>query len=72
MVTNMKLMQLLGVVKNTIYTLDIHEQGSNTNIIDSSSGVMDNIKALEKHYNREVVAVSTDAYGNLEIVIAKE
>lgn len=72
MVINMKLQELLMKVKNTVYTMNIHEQGS-YNLLETSLSVVDNIKAnMEQYYNREVVSIYANSYGELEIVIAKE
>lgn len=68
----MKLQDLLMKVKNTVYTMNIHEQGG-YNLLDTSLSVVDNIKAnMEQYYNREVVSIYANSYGELEIVIAKE
>ena len=58
--------------KNTVYTMNIHEQDSTKNLVISSDGVMDIVQTLETYYNREVVSIYANSYGELEIVIAKE
>ena len=77
----MKLKDLLMKVKNTVYTMNIHEQESTKNLtVSADDYVMDirswrcmhTVQALEPYYNREVVSIYANSYGELEIVIAKE